>query len=497
MHLLAPRILLAFLALALASACAPEITSPGTATGTEGEPFSYQITATRSPTEFSASVPPPAGLAVATDIGLISGTPSEAGTFSVQIAARNASGEGRGMVELTIAPGVPPPDPGHAVVDDKELFITNAAVLSDARAQAGGAWHVRSALQRIAGAGVDVDAFAAAWFATWNTNTSLPGVNDSFGQRPTVATALQDAWNADRIALIAIVNRLDLTRHPNGDITQPPDALGEGRFIYEVRDAGGQSLPFTLIFEYGLPAPSGNLSDEVRRWAKAWHALGRAELGGPTDFPPAYLAELQTITDEYSAHGTLNQIRTNEFVASPWEMREFHFVGGATPRLEQVPVRITPALAHNNGAALGAFIDANEQAILDSGVSSLPASLQGAVAPVPSTGPTPTFRWTAPANSARATFILSFDTCNGCHAGDTGTAFQHIGQRAPAGSAFLNGSIPLAHPLPGSTTPDHDEMALRADLLAQYAQDVPPARAARFTPDVLSSILRGRANRPH
>jgi hypothetical protein len=488
---LGSRLVLAFLAVALASACAPEITSPGTAAGRVGEPFTYQITATRNPTEFSASVPPPAGLAVATDSGLISGTPAEAGSFSVQLGAKNASGEGRGIVELTIEDVVP--DPGHAVVNEKELFVTASAVLSDARAQPGGAWHIRSALQRVAGASVDLDAFASAWFATWNTNTSLSGVNDSFAVRPTVATALQDAWDADRIALIAIVNRVDLTRHPNGDITQAPDKLGEGRFIYEVRDGGGQSLPFTLIFEYGLPAPSGNLADEAKRWAKLWHALGRAELGGPPDFPPAYLAELQTITDEYSAHGTLNQIRTNEFVAQPWEMREFHFVDGGTPRLEQVAVAITPALAHNNTAPLGAFVDANEQAILASGVSSLPANLQGAVSPVP----TPSFDWAAPANSAHATFIVSFNTCSGCHAGSTGTLFQHLGQRSPTGSNFLNGQITLAHPLPGSTTADHDEMALRAELLAHYAQDVPAVRAGRFTPDVLNSILAGRANRPH
>jgi hypothetical protein len=57
-------------------------------------PFSYQIAATRNPTEFSATVPPAAGLSVATDSGLISGTPAEAGTFRVQLAASTASGKG-------------------------------------------------------------------------------------------------------------------------------------------------------------------------------------------------------------------------------------------------------------------------------------------------------------------------------------------------------------------------------------------------------------------
>src|SRR5256886_15785796 len=68
----------------------PVITSPLTACGTVGVPFSYTITATNNPTSFSAS-PLPAGLSVNTSTGVISGTPTTAGTTNVTITASNGA----------------------------------------------------------------------------------------------------------------------------------------------------------------------------------------------------------------------------------------------------------------------------------------------------------------------------------------------------------------------------------------------------------------------
>src|SRR5205807_5317813 len=72
-------------------AATPVITSPLTACGTVGSPFSYTITATNNPTSFSAS-PLPAGLTINTSTGLISGTPTGAGTTNVTITASNGAG---------------------------------------------------------------------------------------------------------------------------------------------------------------------------------------------------------------------------------------------------------------------------------------------------------------------------------------------------------------------------------------------------------------------
>ena len=58
---------------------APAITSATSAGGTVGMGFSYQIAATNSPTSYSATGLP-VGLSVSTATGLISGTPTSAGT---------------------------------------------------------------------------------------------------------------------------------------------------------------------------------------------------------------------------------------------------------------------------------------------------------------------------------------------------------------------------------------------------------------------------------
>ncbi len=85
---------------------APVITSPLTATGTVGTAFSYQITATNCPASYNATPLPPV-LSVNTSTGLISGTPTTAGVYSVTISATNAGGTGTATLVITINNPVP------------------------------------------------------------------------------------------------------------------------------------------------------------------------------------------------------------------------------------------------------------------------------------------------------------------------------------------------------------------------------------------------------
>jgi sugar lactone lactonase YvrE len=95
----------------------PEITSPATATATVGQPFSYQITATNSPTSFAAIGNNgffgelPDGLSFNSTTGLIQGTPTLAGSTFFVVRASNVTGDGSLFVTLTVAgnPAIAPP----------------------------------------------------------------------------------------------------------------------------------------------------------------------------------------------------------------------------------------------------------------------------------------------------------------------------------------------------------------------------------------------------
>ena len=81
----------------------PAITSPASALAVVGQPFSYQILSNPNATSYDAT-PLPAALVVNQTTGLISGTPSAAGTTSVGISATNAGGTGNGTLSLEVQP---------------------------------------------------------------------------------------------------------------------------------------------------------------------------------------------------------------------------------------------------------------------------------------------------------------------------------------------------------------------------------------------------------
>ena len=84
----------------------PVITSPLSAGGSVGTAFTYTITATNDPASFAASNLP-SGFTYNAMTGVISGTPSTAGVFSVGISATNVFGTGPATLTLTFTAVTP------------------------------------------------------------------------------------------------------------------------------------------------------------------------------------------------------------------------------------------------------------------------------------------------------------------------------------------------------------------------------------------------------
>ena len=235
------------------------------------------------------------------------------------------------------------------------MLITDLSVVNDARASgADGAWSFGGLMTALAPN--DAPALVKQWLDSFERRQD---VNDfPLPPRPAMRARLTRLWMAKDGAttfaawtpnlanapfrLLAIVYRPDLgVVDRNGTIR----SAGEARFVFTALDLSkvrpldeASPLPFTVIFEYGLRASD---RDGVKAWAERWHRLGGMAFGAD------YNAALQAITDSFTrrlepeAAGRLNQLRTNEGLALPWQLREFRF-DAAAGRLVNAPLKDTP-----------------------------------------------------------------------------------------------------------------------------------------------------------
>lgn len=342
-----------------------------------------------------------------------------------------------------------------AIVDcsvawENELMITDVRVVGDARARNNGPWSFGGIFKAMAGRR-DEQQFIKGFVESWLEDQYVGSI--VVKARPRIQEVVLTPWKARSpsgtydlatapFVLLAIVYRVDLRRQGNTG-----DGAGEGRFVYGVRDGNGQLMPFTVIAEFGLPTTQGRTSLD---WANAWHALGNLDLGSAE-----YNQKLEQITNQFAsrtarvgmAPGTsLNQLRTNEIAldfnsghAPVWELREFHI--GNDGYLHLAEPALTPMNEMNGTDTLSAYVKINRRAI-EQGNHDLPVEFRGkpfgaGSSPVPTKG----FTWNVPGVSTELQKRFSEQTCNGCHAGNTGTSFLHVGPNSAGGAASLSGFV--------------------------------------------------------
>jgi uncharacterized delta-60 repeat protein len=102
----------------------PSFTSPMAVGATSGTAFFY-ASATREASASFAATGLPAGLTIDAATGIISGTPTQSGTFNVVLAATNDSGTGYSTLTLIVAPAGPPPTDSRFVNLSTNVNVDN------------------------------------------------------------------------------------------------------------------------------------------------------------------------------------------------------------------------------------------------------------------------------------------------------------------------------------------------------------------------------------
>jgi hypothetical protein len=370
----------------------------------------------------------------------------------------------------------PPSSLPVTVTPEQSLLITATEIVNDSERSfdacsqigtPGGVWSFGHLMRELAyGTGLSPEDFVQHWLSSWQMPQEVNGwpVYDET-RRNRLQSIIIESWRSLSPAtlsvdyfparLLAIVNRPDLAgRIGDGAV----GSAGEARFVFglAIKDPSNlcNSLKFTMIFEYNIPASS---CGEAKNWQQRWKDLDQLDTSSS-----AYKQALESITRAFTDHGSnprqfpnaskLSQVRTNEgALGDPWQLREFRLQESGL--FDLVTVKQTPDMQFESHDPLGTYLTTKENDILgDRHVvpDRFPTVLNpwlGAIANTPFAG----FSWSAPhldslTNPAETRRKFSLSTCNGCHAGETVTSFTHIGSEgmrpmgAPAQiSKFLSG----------------------------------------------------------
>lgn len=275
-----------------------------------------------------------------------------------------AGDEGSELMEKPL-PIPSPVDPLRELVFVHSSIVEDQAYVSNQDQASGraGRWSFRYLIEEMTPAGMDPSDFVKTWLNDYKARE----VNGfPLTQRPKVDSFIQN-WpkrpdgkldlRRSPFKLRAIVNRLDVVKSESD--------VGEGRFVFAALDPSGQPLPFTIIFEYNLPAlrPGKSAQENRQLWAERFHALAWTEqqvkkmrIPAPRPLGAQFNAQLAELTDLFARRGAnprgvngsaLSQLRSNEIaLGEPWSLREFRLQSSGALRI--APTAQTPHGIFNN-----------------------------------------------------------------------------------------------------------------------------------------------------
>jgi hypothetical protein len=355
----------------------PVITSPGTATATQGQLFVYQITATGTPTSYSAT-PMPAGLtfdSVSQQTGIFGGTPTNPGTTQIQLTASNSFGTGMKTLTLTVQPF---PSSGPVIASGTSVTARTGDPFSFEVFTTGGSPTARLSTS-VLPAGLSADPVTGVISGTPTTDGSFPITLTVTDGAVTTTSTLQLTFTSDPAVPVIISPR--------------ESALAAGQFFtYTIvapsSDHSGTTfsyigtLPPGLSFDPVTGTISGTYNPHFQNGGIpiGSNQFGATNPSGTATSPHTYFQSVTGTAKNIStrlAVGTSDNVLIGGFIVTGNAPKKV-IVRAIGPSLTQynVPNALQdPTLElHDHTQAMIAFNDnwmdaPNKQAIIDSGLA--------------------------------------------------------------------------------------------------------------------------------